>query len=90
MNIRPLSNCLIIKQDVEKQGLIILRQNKLFSGVVVASGNGKRLENGQLLPMEVKINDRVIFGEFSGQKITYDDQDYLVMREPDVIGVING
>ena len=91
MNFRPLSNCILVKQDTEKlSDLIVLPQNKLFSGIIVAIGEGKKNPKGFLEPMSVKEGDHVLFGEFSGQKVTVDGEELLMMREPDVIGILNG
>lgn len=87
---RPLSNCVLIRQDIEKlSDLIVLPQNKLFSGIIVAIGEGKRLPKGGIEPMNVKVGDHVLFGEFSGQKVTVDGEELLMMREPDVIGILD-
>jgi chaperonin GroES len=87
---RPLSNCVLIRQDIEKlSSLIVLPQTKLFSGIIVAAGEGKKLPKGGLEPMNVKVGDHVLFGEYSGQKVTVDGEELLMMREPDVIGILN-
>lgn len=91
MNLIPLSNCVLIEQDVEKStGLIVLPESKMSSGMVVAVGAGLRKEDGSLVPMDLAVGDHVLFGEFSGQKVKHDGKEYLMMREPDVIGVLNG
>lgn len=87
---RPLSNCVLIRQDIEKlSSLIVLPQSKLFSGIIVAAGEGKKLPKGNLEPMNVKVGDHVLFGEYSGQKVTVDGEELLMMREPDVIGILD-
>jgi chaperonin GroES len=87
---RPLSNCVLIRQDIEKlSSLIVLPQNKLFSGIIVAAGEGKKLLKGGIEPMNVKVGDHVLFGEYSGQKVTVDGEELLMMREPDVIGILD-
>jgi len=91
MNLVPLSNCVLIEQDVEKStGLIVLPESKMSSGMVVAVGAGLRKEDGSLVPMDLAVGDHVLFGEFSGQKVKHEGKEYLMMREPDVIGVLNG
>lgn len=91
MNLIPLSNCVLIEQDVEKStGLIVLPESKMSSGMVVAVGAGLRKEDGSLVPMDLAVGDHVLFGEFSGQKVKHEGKEYLMMREPDVIGVLNG
>jgi chaperonin GroES len=89
---RPLSNCVLIRQDDEKLSstIIIPTTTKLFSGIVVAIGEGKRLPKGGIEPMNVEVGQHVLFGEFSGQKVTLDGEDLLLMREPDIIGILDG
>jgi len=90
MILKPLSNCVLIRQDIEKlSNLIVLPQNKLFSGIIVAIGEGKRTPKGLLEPMNVKEGDHVLFGEFSGQKVTVNGEELLMMRENDVIGILD-
>jgi chaperonin GroES len=91
MSLKPLSNCVLIKQDVEKLSSIIevAGTKKLFSGIVIAMGSGKKLPNGAVEPMNVAVNDHVLFGEFSGQPTTVDGEEYLMMREADIIGILD-
>ena len=89
MSLKPLSNCVLIRQDTEKlSDLIVLPQNKLFSGIIVAIGEGKKSSKGHIEPMNVKEGDHVLFGEFSGQKVTVDGEEMLMMRENDIIGIL--
>ena len=91
MTLKPLSNCVLIRQDIEKLSeLIVLPQSKLFIGIIVAIGEGKKNLKGFIEPMNVKEGDHVLFGEHSGQKVTIDGEELLMMREPDVIGILNG
>ena len=95
MNLRPLHNCVLIEQEIEKHdGLIVMpttSEKRLFQGTVIAMGNGLRSQtNGEVQPMDVKVGDRVLFGEYSGQKTLIDGKEYLMMREPDIIGVFDG
>ena len=91
MSLKPLSNCVLIRQDIEKLSqLIVLPQNKLFSGIIVAIGEGKKNLKGFTEPMNVKEGQRVLFGEFSGQKVTIEGEELLIMREPDLIGILDG
>lgn len=79
----------VIKQEEEQEGIIALvKKNKILQGVIVEAGPGKRLDNGRIRPMVVKVGDRVAFGEWSGQKATIDGAEYLVMVEQDIIGVL--
>lgn len=89
--LKPLSNCILVEQDVEKlSNIIVLPQDKLFSGIIVAAGDGKKLENGRIEPIDVKVGDHIMFGEYSGQKVNYEGKDYLMMRATDVIGILDG
>jgi chaperonin GroES len=61
---------------------------KPMRGEVIAAGNGKRLESGELLPLDVKVGDAVLFGKYSGTEVKVNGEDLLVMREEDIMGVI--
>jgi len=96
MNIRPLYDRIVVKRIEEKeqvQGGIIIpdtAKEKPQEGEVVAVGRGKRLENGNLVPLDVKVGDRILFGKYSGNEIKLDGVEYLIMREDEVLGVIEG
>lgn len=96
MNIRPLYDRIVVKRIEEKeqvQGGIIIpdtAKEKPQQGEVVAVGRGKRLENGTVVPLDVKVGDRVLFGKYSGNEIKLDGVEYLIMREDEVLGVIEG
>ena len=92
MNLKPLSDCIVVEQDEEKVSSVIIvpGTKKLFSGVVRAIGTGKKLENGKVSAMDVAVGDHIMFGEYSGQVVTYEGKDYLMMRNSDVIGLLNG
>ena len=88
MQFRPLSDCIVVERDETKQGLIILLDTKpLTSGIVKAIGPGKRAPDGSLSPMSVAVGDHILFGDYTGQNVTIDGKDYLMMRDPEVIGV---
>ncbi|WP_047238961.1 co-chaperone GroES [Chromobacterium subtsugae] len=96
MQIRPLHDRIIVKR-VEKvrqtaSGIVIpdSAAEKPEQGEVLAVGPGKRLPDGTLLPMQVQVGDLVLFGKYGGQTVKLDDQEYLVLREEDVFGVIEG
>ena len=90
MTLKPLSNCVLIRQDIEKLSeLIVLPQSKLFSGIIVAIGEGKKNLKGFIEPMNVKEGDHVLFGEHSGQKVTIEGEELLIMRENDIIGILD-
>ena len=65
-------------------------KEKPIQGEVVAAGNGKILENGQVRPLDVKVGDRVLFGKYSGTEVKVGDEELLVMREEDIMGVVEG
>ena len=71
-------------------GIVLAKTaDKKFEGVIVAAGQGAILDNGSVRAMTVKVGDTILFGEYSGQKFTYEDEDYLLMNEKDVIGILN-
>jgi chaperonin GroES len=97
MNIRPLYDRLVVKRiedDTEKTagGLFIpdSAKEKPQQGEVVAVGQGKRNDDGKLIPLDVKAGDRILFGKYSGSDIKMDGNEYLIMREDEVLGVIEG
>jgi chaperonin GroES len=91
MRLKPLSDCIVVEQDEEVVSSIIFvpGAKKLFSGYVRAIGPGKKLENGNLSNMDVQVGDHIMFGEYTGQTTTIDGKDYLMMRNTEVIGLIN-
>ena len=94
--IRPLHDRVIIKrieeQETVRGGIIIpdTAKEKPQEGEVVAVGTGKRLESGQVTPMEVKAGDRVLFGKYSGTEIKLEGEELLILREDEILGVISG
>ncbi|ABK90404.1 MULTISPECIES: co-chaperone GroES [Francisella] len=94
MNIRPLQDRVLVRRAEEEKksaGGIILTgsaQEKPSQGEVVAVGNGKKLDNGTTLPMDVKVGDKVLFGKYSGSEVKVGDETLLMMREEDIMGII--
>ena len=94
MTIRPLHDRVLIKrieeQETVKGGIIIpdTAKEKSQEGEVVAVGAGKTLENGSVTPPEVKEGDRVLFGKYAGTEIKVDAQDYLILSESEIIGIL--
>jgi len=94
MKVRPLHDRLIIRRIEEKQtakgGIIIpdSAKEKPQEGQVLAVGNGKILENGTKVPLEVKTGDKILFGKYSGTEIKIDGEDVLILREDEVLAVL--
>jgi chaperonin GroES len=95
MNIRPLYDRIVVKRIDEKEttrsGIIIpdSAQEKPQQGEVMAVGHGKRLEDGTLVALDVKIGDRVLFGKYSGTETKVVGTEYIIMREDDVLGILD-
>jgi chaperonin GroES len=96
MTVRPLHDRVLIKRieegETAKGGIIIpdSAKEKSQEGEVVAVGTGKMLENGAVTALEVKNGDRILFGKYSGTEIKVEDQDYLILREDEIIGILTG
>ena len=96
MKIRPLQDRVIVKRVEEEEktkgGIIIpdSAKEKPLEGLVIAVGNGKVLEDGKVRPLDVKAGDRVLFNKYSGTEIKIDGVEHLIMREEDILGVIEG
>jgi len=94
MKIRPLQDRIIVKRVEEEEktkgGIIIpdSAKEKPSEGRIVAVGKGKILEDGKVQPLEVKVGDRVLFGKYAGTDIKIGDEEHLIMREEDILGVI--
>jgi len=91
---RPLHDRVVVKRieaDMKSKGGIIIpdtAQEKPSQGEIVAVGPGGRDESGRLIPMDLKAGDRVLFGKWSGTEVKLDGQEYLIMKESDIMGVI--
>jgi chaperonin GroES len=96
MKIRPLQDRVIVKRVAEEErtkgGIIIpdTAKEKPIEGEVVAAGNGKVLEDGKVRPLDVKAGDRVLFTKYAGTEIKLDGEEHLVIREEDILGVVEG
>jgi len=96
MNVRPLHDRIIVHrlEEGEQQigGIIIpdTAKEKPQQGTVMAAGNGKAKDGGQRVPLDVKAGDRILFGKYAGQEIKLDGKDYFIMKEDDVLAVIEG
>jgi chaperonin GroES len=94
MSIRPLHDRILIKrveqEEKTKGGIIIpdTAKEKPMEGKVIAVGNGKVLEDGKVVPLDVKAGDRVLFAKYSGTDVKIDGEEYLIIRESDVLGIV--
>lgn len=94
MKLRPLGDRVLVErleiQEQVKGGIIIpdSAKEKPQEGKVIAVGSGKRMENGEIKPLEVKEGDKILFGKYSGSEVKLDDKEYLIMREDDILGII--
>ena len=94
MKIRPLYDRIVAKRIEEKEtlrsGIIIpdSAKEKPQEAEVIAVGHGKRLENGEMVPLDVKAGDRILFGKYTGNEIRLDGEAYIIMREEDVLGIL--
>jgi len=95
MNIRPLYDRLVVRrideQETTRTGIVIpdSAKEKPQQGEVIAVGHGKRLEDGKLVALEVKTGDRVLFGKYTGNDTKLDGTEYIIMREDDVLGILD-
>ena len=94
MKIRPLQDRVIVQriegEEKTKGGLIIpdTAKEKPQEGKIIAVGKGKINEDGKITPLDVKVNDRVLFGKYAGTEINIDGEEHLIMREEDILGII--
>jgi chaperonin GroES len=95
MKIRPLYDRIVVKrvetQEQKIGGLFIpdSAKEKPQEGEVVAIGKGKRLEDGKVVPLDVQVGDRILFGKYSGSDIKLDNDEFLIMREEEVLGILD-
>jgi chaperonin GroES len=94
MRVRPLHDRLVVERleegEVKKGGIIIpdTAKEKPQEGKVIAAGNGKIGDDGKRIPLDVKAGDKILFGKYSGSEVKLDDKEYLIMREEDVLAII--
>jgi chaperonin GroES len=96
MNVKPLADRVVIKpldteKEVMKGGIIIpdTAKEKPQEGQIVEVGGGRRTDKGDVVSMEVKKGDKVLYGKYSGTEVTINDNEYLIMRESDILAVVN-
>ena len=94
MKIRPLHDRLLVERleekEVKKGGIIIpdTAKEKPQEGKVIAVGNGKVTDEGKKIPLDVKAGDKILFGKYSGSEVKIDDKEYLILREEDVLAIL--
>ena len=95
MKIRPLHDRIVVKREEEKElkkgGIIIpdTAKEKPQEGKVIAVGNGTVNDKGKKVPLDVKAGDKILFGKYSGSEVKIDDEEYVIMKEDDVLAIIN-
>ena len=96
MKFRPLHDRVLVKriegEEKTKGGIIIpdTAKEKPMEGKVIAAGSGIRNEDGKLVPLDVKAGDRILFGKWSGTEVKIDDDELLIMKESDILGIVEG
>jgi len=96
MKFRPLHDRVVVRrleQEEKTSGGIIIpdtAKEKPMEGEIIAAGPGARNENGQLVPLDVKVGDRVLFGKWSGTEVKIDGEELMIMKESDIMGIIEG
>lgn len=95
LSVRPLHDRILVRRTQEEEktagGLFIpdTAKEKPQKGEIVAAGKGRVTEDGKVLPLEVKVGDKVLFGKYSGTELKLNGEEYLMMREEDILGVVN-
>jgi chaperonin GroES len=95
MDLRPLHDRVLVRrleeQEAKRGGLFIpdSAKEKPQQAEVIAAGNGKLLDNGERAPLDVKAGDRILFGKYSGAEVRIDGDDYLILREDEILGVLD-
>ena len=95
MKFRPLHDRVVVKrveEDTKTKGGIIIpetAQEKPMQGEIIAAGPGARDESGKIVPLDVKAGDRILFGKYSGSEIKLDGNEYMIMREDEVLGILD-
>ena len=96
MKIKPLQDRVIVKrleeEEKTKGGIIIpdSAKEKPQEGKVIAAGKGKTNEDGKIIPLDVKVGDKILFGKYSGSEVKIEGEELLIMREEDILGIIEG
>lgn len=94
MNLKPMFDRVVVRRnedEIEKKGSIFIpdsAKEKPMRGEVVAAGPGKRLDDGKIVALDVKAGDEVLFGKYSGSDVTVDDEELLILREEEILGIL--
>ena len=94
MKLRPLQDRILVKrieEEIKTAGGIYIpdtAKEKPQMGQIVSVGNGKKTEDGKVIPVDVKAGDRILFGKYSGTEVKVEGEEYLIMREDDILGII--
>lgn len=94
MNLKPMFDRVVVRRnedEIEKKGSIYIpdsAKEKPMRGEIVAAGPGKRLDDGKIVALDVKAGDQVLFGKYSGSDVTVDDEELLILREEEILGII--
>ncbi len=94
MNLKPMFDRVVVRRnedEIEKKGSIYIpdsAKEKPMRGEVVAAGPGKRLDDGKIVALDVKAGDQVLFGKFSSSDVTVDDEELLILREEEILGIL--
>ena len=94
MKLKPLGDRVLVKaleqKEVKKSGIIIpdTAKEKPQEGEVIAVGKGKLSDDGKVIAMDVKVGDKILFGKYSGTEVKMDDQEYLIMHQDDILGIV--
>ena len=94
MKLTPLGDRVLVKanekQEEKKGGIIIpeTAKEKPQEGEIIAAGKGKMTEDGKLIPMDVKVGDKILYGKYSGTEVKIDDEEYLIMHQEDILGLV--
>ena len=95
MAIKPLGDRIVVKQleaqEKTKSGIVLpdSAKEKPQEAKVVAVGTGRLLDDGEIKPLEIKTGDRILYGKYSGSEVTVDGQDYLILREEDILAIVH-
>ena len=94
VNVKPLADRVLVKpaaaEEKTKSGIIIpdTAKEKPMQGEIIAVGQGKLSEDGKLTPLQVKVGDKILYGKYAGTELTFDGNEYLIMRESDIFAII--